>query len=778
MYRKILLSMALILLLVSGVQASPLPFSIASSADVTVGNDANLRPNASKNGYTLEISDIGNKRRVTLISFDISSLKGGLKLFSNVSLSNMGIYGGKVDVYGVLEDKDNITESATWNSAPGVKAAPIGYPVTLNAADLTDVLLTFDAPANNQRASTGASQALTDFVNSDTDGIVTLLFAPVLKSPFLPVRKYCEPCPPPPLVPPTPNPMAWATDPYITSISTIVMKAATATSGDGSGVEYYFECLTEGGHSSGWQDSPDYTDVDVAPDTTYEYQVKARNKGDLAETEFSPIGTATTLEKYVPDAGATDVTLVSSLYPGGGTLLEGEITTGLNVIVVTEESDRDGDGVYDDQGLVDWLDAETHNVDARRGYWMDLDPNKVAELDAADLVIISRATNSGNYNGDGEPDMWNSVTAPMINMTAYLTRNSRWKWMDNATIASPGAPIMQAVEPISSVVFDGIELDPETLMVDVLDPLVGSADPNDPNVTGNTSFLMSTDVGNGRLMAVAQTTEGEAAWIATWLPRVEYYPGSGQFAGGMRMAFMAGTQEPPVQGAFNLNATGQKMLANAIILMVQGPVDPGTDNLLAYYSLDGDVSDDSGNGNDGTIIGDPGFVEGVVGNAIDLNGDDYIDCGNNPLFGMQETNQMTVAAWVTIRSIPTAWIAAVAKGEYAWRLSNVNMDPRFHFGITIWNAPDAFGIDGVTAVGLDEWHHIAGTFDGTNINVWLDGVVDAMAKTTEPIGTNALNVFIGENPESLGRFWDGLIDEVYIYNRALSYPEIQFLAGQ
>ena len=74
--------------------------------------------------------------------------------------------------------------------------------------------------------------------------------------------------------------------------------------------------------------------------------------------------------------------------------------------------------------------------------------------------------------------------------------------------------------------------------------------------------------------------------------------------------------------------------------------------------------------------------------------------------------------------------------------------------------------------------HVAGTFDGANISVWLDGVVDATVPTTEPIGTNDLNVLIGENPESPGRFWDGLIDEVYIYNRALSDLEIMYLAGQ
>jgi hypothetical protein len=210
-------------------------------------------------------------------------------------------------------------------------------------------------------------------------------------------------------------------------------------------------------------------------------------------------------------------------------------------------------------------------------------------------------------------------------------------------------------------------------------------------------------------------------------------------------------------------------------------VDPGTEGLLAYYPLDaayrGSVPDASGNGNDGTIIGDPQFVPGVVDQAIELNGDgEYVDCGDDPLFGMQETNNMTAACWVTISSIANQWAAIVAKGENAWRLGNVDFDPRFHFGISIWNAPDTPSVDGVTAVGFDEWHHVAGVFDGADIKLYLDGAIDASSPTTIPIGTNDLDVFIGDNPEATGRYWDGIIDEVRIYNKALSESEVLFLA--
>jgi len=207
------------------------------------------------------------------------------------------------------------------------------------------------------------------------------------------------------------------------------------------------------------------------------------------------------------------------------------------------------------------------------------------------------------------------------------------------------------------------------------------------------------------------------------------------------------------------------------------PVDPGTDGLIAYYTMENDANDSSGNGLNGTILGDPNFVEGYEGMALDLDGDgDYVDCGYDPLFDVT-TNEITVSAWVTIRSIANQWAAIAAKGEYAWRLGNASLDPRFHFGITIWNAPDTASIDGVTAVGFDEWHHVAGMFDGSNIMVYLDGVLDVSVATTEPIGVNDKSMLIGNNPDDPVRYWDGLIDELKIYDRALSEGEVRYLAS-
>jgi hypothetical protein len=92
---------------------------------------------------------------------------------------------------------------------------------------------------------------------------------------------------------PSPSPMSFATPPTALGQTSITMTATTAS--DSSGVEYHFKCLTPGGHDSGWQDSPNYTDISLSPGTEYQYQVQARDKSSAQiTTALSPIAAATT----------------------------------------------------------------------------------------------------------------------------------------------------------------------------------------------------------------------------------------------------------------------------------------------------------------------------------------------------------------------------------------------------------------------------------------------------------------------------------------------------
>ncbi len=241
-----------------------------------------------------------------------------------------------------------------------------------------------------------------------------------------------------------------------------------------------------------------------------------------------------------------------------------------NIIVVTEHEDRNRDGVLDDQGLVDWLVAEGHSVEILRNSWESPDSERVAQLEAADLVIVSRQTECSVLYAEGEETaQWNSLETPLLLLNAYLACNYRWNWV-NSSLATDDTPdsYAEAVDP-NHPIFRGVPFvasDPSgrANLVAVIDPTVGS---------GLTTFLGTTDMGNGRL--IARTAGGSLGWIAEWDAGVEFYPGAGQFAGGKRLLFCAGTEDLPdpnddLQGEFNLTPEGRQMLRNAIAYLLGG----------------------------------------------------------------------------------------------------------------------------------------------------------------------------------------------------------------
>jgi hypothetical protein len=205
------------------------------------------------------------------------------------------------------------------------------------------------------------------------------------------------------------------------------------------------------------------------------------------------------------------------------------------------------------------------------------------------------------------------------------------------------------------------------------------------------------------------------------------------------------------------------------------PVDPGTEGLVAHYAFENDTADSSGSGLNGTAIGDPTFAAGVEGMALDLNGNDYLDCGGVAEFGF--TDAMTVSTWVNIRSVTTAWMAMVAKGENAWRLGVNNTTTGIHYAFSGggrgWQAANT-----ATELAFDEWYHVSATYDTTvGAIVYINGVPDASNPDTGGIDTNQFSLLIGDNPEARGRLLNGMLDEVMIYNRALSEAEVRYLAG-
>ena len=208
------------------------------------------------------------------------------------------------------------------------------------------------------------------------------------------------------------------------------------------------------------------------------------------------------------------------------------------------------------------------------------------------------------------------------------------------------------------------------------------------------------------------------------------------------------------------------------------PTDPDPAGLAAHYTFDEGagttVNDASGNGNAGTIVGDPLWVSGTLNGAMEFSGDDYVNCGNGDSLQIQDA--ITITAWIKIASFTVTWETILAKGDDSYRMSRGPSDgDSVHFGC---NGPTG---DNLTANGIvttDTWQHVAAVFDGAYKRIYIDGIEDARAESTGQINISTYDLYIGENSGATGRQLGGLVDDIRIYNRALSPEELAGMAGR
>jgi len=209
------------------------------------------------------------------------------------------------------------------------------------------------------------------------------------------------------------------------------------------------------------------------------------------------------------------------------------------------------------------------------------------------------------------------------------------------------------------------------------------------------------------------------------------------------------------------------------------PVESGATGLQAHYEFEGNTNDSSGNARHGAAMGSPTFVAGKVGQAINLRGlNDYVEITGYK--GILGSSAVTVTAWVKTVSTDTGaivgWGPNVAGERFGFRL-DVGRLRLEHQGGNVQG--DTLVIDGA-------WHHVAvtvqenATISYPDVILYLDGMDDTR-RTTDPDAFNLTageDVRIGSRPSNNDRFFLGQIDEVRIYNRALSKEEIAWLGGR
>ncbi len=209
------------------------------------------------------------------------------------------------------------------------------------------------------------------------------------------------------------------------------------------------------------------------------------------------------------------------------------------------------------------------------------------------------------------------------------------------------------------------------------------------------------------------------------------------------------------------------------------------EGLVAYYPFNGNAKDESGNGNDGKTSNDLVFTEGLnekQGHAAFLNGiSDPINCGRNEI--LYPNDKISISAWISSTD-SRGWIVSkwndLSGYTQTYGLILENGEPIFWLnGET--NSFDDLNLKAEKFIGDGEWHHVIATWDKmageNNMKIYIDGVLAAQKTTpARDLTTKSSDVLIGGSVgTSKSKFFNGSIDDVRIYNRALTEKQAKAL---
>jgi hypothetical protein len=208
------------------------------------------------------------------------------------------------------------------------------------------------------------------------------------------------------------------------------------------------------------------------------------------------------------------------------------------------------------------------------------------------------------------------------------------------------------------------------------------------------------------------------------------------------------------------------------------------DTPLAYYRLDDTTlpvaKDTSGNGNDGTYVGGvtlgaAGALTGDPDKAISLDGTSgYVDVGDK--FGFDGNASFSLEAWI----LPT-----VLNGEYRGVLTNqdgpdsgrdgylIYVEVGSGVGLERWANSSSNPLAAPGSIGAGDWSHVVGTYDGSNLRIYVDGALAAGPFASGlSIPTHTCSFVIGAMFCGKVGFFAGGVDEVAVYGHALSAARV------
>ena len=197
--------------------------------------------------------------------------------------------------------------------------------------------------------------------------------------------------------------------------------------------------------------------------------------------------------------------------------------------------------------------------------------------------------------------------------------------------------------------------------------------------------------------------------------------------------------------------------------------------LVAAYSLDEgsgtSVADASGNGNAGTISGAIWTSSGKYGNALAFRADDSARVTIPNSGSLQLTTGMTLEAWVNPSAAGNVWRDVMMKGNDNYYLeSSSSRASKPVAGMVIGSTH--VSANGTAALAQNTFTHLAATYDGTAIRLFVNGTEVSSRAASGSIVTSTSPLQIGSD-STFGQYFDGTIDEIRVYNAALTQSQIQ-----
>jgi len=246
--------------------------------------------------------------------------------------------------------------------------------------------------------------------------------------------------------------------------------------------------------------------------------------------------------------------------------------------------------------------------------------------------------------------------------------------------------------------------------------------------------------------------EDQAKWRGNYAERLRIYQSDMPYSAGERWSFSHGK------------------------IIALWDFNDGEDGVVNNFLVDGP---------DGKLVDGAEIVADTErGNVLGLHGEGRMECLQDAAFDI--SGAISVGAWVKLRSLTKDMQMIIFKGLRCWTLSAASEGNSITMRIYIEKNEEYLqglnnfplyrtGIHGDVDLTDERWHHVAATYDGKKVCLYIDGRLRNFTRIRGNIATDDSIIVVGDNPEWSGDSWNGLIDDVRICSYAWSAEEVKDL---